>query len=205
LPENKEARIIDVACGAGHFLYFLQQEGYTNTQGIDLSEEQLEVAGKMGVGNLQKIDIFEYLPRYSQEFDFIIANDIIEHLNKDEVLKFLDIIYASLKIDGKALISAPNAQALLGAGKVFIDFTHEQGFTPGSLSQVLCVCNFKDVKIYGEKPVVHDFKSAIRTGLWSGVKKILKFYSAIESGTGRGLWKYPVIFEPRIFAIGKKI
>lgn len=37
LPDDKEAKIIDIACGAGHFLYFLQSQGYANASGIDLS------------------------------------------------------------------------------------------------------------------------------------------------------------------------
>jgi cyclopropane fatty-acyl-phospholipid synthase-like methyltransferase len=204
LPDDKEAKIIDIACGAGHFLYFLQQEGYINTRGIDLSEEQLEVANKMGVKNLEKADLFEYLPKHPQSFDLVVANDIIEHLKKDEVLEFLDIIYHSLVPGGQLLLGTVNAQSLFGASTVFIDFTHEQGFTTGSLAQVMRVCNFKDVEVYGEKPAAHDFKSAIRCGLWWCTKKILKAYVTIERGTGRKMWKHSDIFEPRIFAVGRK-
>lgn len=204
LPDDKEARIIDIACGAGHFLYFLQKEGYTNTLGIDLSEEQLEMATKMGVKNLQKADLFEYLPEHPQSFDMIVANDIIEHLKKDEVLKFLDLIYQSLKPGGRALLATLNTQSLFGTTTLFCDFTHEQGFTPKSLSQVMRVCNFQDVVVYGEKPIVHDLRSAVRAGLWWCTKRLLKAYLTIERGTGRGMWKHDNILEPRIFAVGKK-
>jgi len=54
LPIDKASRIIDVACGSGHFLYFLQKQGYVNTQGIDLSLEQIENAKKVGVKNYKK-------------------------------------------------------------------------------------------------------------------------------------------------------
>ena len=120
LPEDKDAKIIDAACGTGHFLYFLQKEGYTNTLGIDLSEEQLEMAAKMGVENLQKADLFEYLPQHPQNFDMIAANDIIEHLKKDEVLKLLDLIYQSLKPGGQALIATLNTQSLFGTQHFFV-------------------------------------------------------------------------------------
>ncbi len=204
MPPDKEAKIIDIACGAGHFLYFLQKEGYTNTLGIDLGEEQLEVAKNVGVKNLHKADLFQYLKEYPQSFDMIIANDIIEHLRKDEVLNFLDLIHNSLLPNGRVLISTINAQSLFGAKVVFVDFTHEQGFTQVSLSQVMRVCNFMDVKVYGEKPVVHDFRSALRAGAWWCVDKLLKAYVTIERGTGRGLWKHQDIFEPRIFTVGRK-
>jgi len=204
LPDDRSAKIIDIACGAGHFLYFLQKEGYRNTKGIDLSSEQLEVARKMGVNNIEKADIFEYLPKHPRSFDMIIANDIIEHLKKDEVLEFLDIIYHSLISGGQVLIGTLNAQSLFGAKTVFIDFTHEQGFTPGSISQVLRVCGFRDVFICGEKPIAYDFRSTMRVWLWWCVVQLLKAYNVIANGTGRGLWKRDDIFEPRIFAVGIK-
>lgn len=205
LPDDKEAKIIDIACGAGHFLYFLQSQGYANASGIDLSQEQFKIAQEMGVKNLLKADLFEYLPEHPQSFDLIVANDIIEHLKKDEVLKFLDCIYASLKLNGKALLATVNAESLFGSKAMFVDFTHEQIFTPTSLSQVMRVCDFQDVVVYGEKPVIHDLKSAIRSVLWWGLGKLLKIYTAIEKGTGRGIWKQSGIFESRIFVIGKKL
>ena len=204
LPKDKEAKIIDVACGSGPFLYLLQKEGYKNIEGVDLSKEQLEVARKMGIRNLRLADIFKYLPKYPQNFDMIIARDILEHLKKDEIIELLNLVYQALKLGGKVLISTPNAQSLFGASTTFIDFTHEQGFTPQSLSQILRVGNFEDVMVYGEKPIIHDFRSAIRTGLWWCIEKILKLYVIIECGTGRGIWKRYDIFEPRIFAIAKK-
>lgn len=204
LPEDKDTKIIDVACGAGHFLYFLQKEGYTNTLGIDFSEEQLETATKMGVKNLQKADLFDYLPEHPQSFDMIVANDIIEHLKKDEVLKFLDLIYQSLKPGGQALLATINVQSLFGTTTLFCDFTHEQGFTPKSLSQVMRVCNFQDVVVYAEKPIVHDLRSAVRAGLWWCTEKLLKAYLTIERGTGRGMWKHDNILEPRMFVVGRK-
>lgn len=57
LPKDKTARIIDLACGAGHFLYFLQKEGYTQAQGIDISQEQVDVARRMGVNNVEVEDL----------------------------------------------------------------------------------------------------------------------------------------------------
>lgn len=204
LPANKNSKILDIACGAGHFLYFLQNEGYVNSFGIDNSQEQLDVAKKMGVKNLSKVDLFQYLPEHLQSFDMIIANDIIEHLNKEEVLGFLDAIYNSLSPSGCTLMSTVNAQSLFGNMVIYCDFTHELAFTPKSLSQIMRVCTYEDVMVYGEKPVVHDFRSAARAGLWWCTKKILSSYLKIERGTGRNFWKMDNILEPRIYVVGRK-
>ncbi len=204
LPKDKAANIIDIACGGGHFLYFLQQQGYIYAQGVDISQEQLDVAEKMGVKNLQKSDFGEYLLKCLGKFDMIIANDIIEHLTKDEVINFLETIHTSLKLGGNVLIATFNSKSLFSSRLRYCDFTHEQGFTPKSLSQVLRVCGFKNIKVYGEKSVIHDVRSFIRTMLWQIVKIILKAYLIIESGTGRGLWKKDYILESRMFAVGEK-
>ncbi|KPJ69230.1 MAG: hypothetical protein AMJ45_00740 [Syntrophobacter sp. DG_60] len=204
LPIDKSAKIIDIACGAGYFLYYLQKEGYINACGIDFSQEQLEIAQKMGVKNIQKADIFKYLPNNKETYDMIVANDIIEHLTKDEIMEFLDLIHKALKPSGEVLISTVNAQSLLGASTVFVDFTHETGFTPVSLSQVMRVCKFEDVVVYGERPIPYDLRSTVRSILWWVVDKLLKMYVSVERGTGRGMWKCENIFEPRIYAIGRK-
>ena len=203
LPQNKEAKILDIACGAGHFLYFLQKTGYLNSSGIDISKEMLEHASKMGVKNIQHADLFKYLTAYNQHFDLIIANDIIEHLNKNEVLRLLDLIYSSLDPEGCVLITCPNAQSLFGNSARFCCFTHEQAFTPTSMSQVMRICNFREVQIIGLKPIAYDLRSSIRLMLWLCIQKLLKAYLIIERGTGRGCDLDRTV-EYRLLVVGKK-
>ncbi len=62
LPTDKSSHILDIACGAGAFLYFLKKEGYVNSHGIDLSKEQLDVARRMGITDVEEADFFKYLP-----------------------------------------------------------------------------------------------------------------------------------------------
>ena len=94
------------------------------------------------------------------------GNYIIEHLKKDEVLDFLDMIHNSLKPKGHVLISTFNSLSLFSGSIRYGDFTHEQGFTSGSLLQVLSACHFKNIKVSGEEPVIHDARSFIRVVLW---------------------------------------
>src|SRR5437870_7579155 len=46
---NKAARIADLGCGYGSFLYFLHEEGYRNIAGVDISAEQVDSARKLGI------------------------------------------------------------------------------------------------------------------------------------------------------------
>ena len=204
LPDDKSASILDIACGEGHLLHYFQNQGYYKAQGIDLGSEQLKVARKMGVKNIEQADLFQYLKKYKDYFDLVTAFQIIEHLKKDEAVESLDLIYRSLKPGGKVLLSTPNAITLGGLWVSFGDFTHELMFTPRSLSQLLRVCGFLDVKIFGLEPVAHDLRSTIRIILWKVLKAILKFWFIIERGTGRSIWKSKPIFEGIILAVGEK-
>lgn len=204
LPKDKSIRLVDLGCGSGHFLYYLQKKGYLNTEGIDVSSEQLDIARKHGIKNVKEADFFEYLPQHPNTFDVVIANDIIEHLKKEEVLHFLDIVHCALNLGGIVLISTINVSSIFGARLRYIDFTHEVGFTPESLMQVMRVCGFENVKTYGESPVAHDFLSSIRLTLWIVMKSIMKAYLIIEGGTGRSVFQRQNIFESRMFAVGVK-
>ncbi len=205
LPGEKSASILDVACGTGHFLYLLKRQGYTNYHGIDVSGTQINAARNRGILEVEEADLFDYLPKYTNRYDMIIAFNVIEHLTKNEVMAFLDMLYGSLKPGGKILIHTDNAATLFASAWRYIDFTHEVGFTPSSLTHVFKVCRFTDVMVFGDEPVAYDFKSFGRKMLWMLISKMLMAYLFIETGTGRGgTWKREIILEPWLFATGSK-
>ena len=41
LPPSREARILDVGCGRGGMVYWLNERGYQNAEGVDLSVEHI--------------------------------------------------------------------------------------------------------------------------------------------------------------------
>jgi cyclopropane fatty-acyl-phospholipid synthase-like methyltransferase len=204
LPVDRNSRILDLACGAGHFLFHLQGSGYLNSAGIDLSDQQLALAREMNVKNVEQADIFAYLPQHKNAYDMIIANDIVEHLRKPEIIHFFDLVRESLKTRGRVMVSTLNAESLQGAAILYGDFTHETGFTAASLVQVLKTCEFSDVSVQGIAPVARDLRSSLRCAAWYVLKKLLRAYRMIERGTGRGVWSNPSILEPQICAVARK-
>ena len=125
------------------FLYFLQSEGYTETQGIDLNPQQLEVARSFGVRNVQCCEGQEFLRSSAGQFDFISAIDVLEHVPKDQVLEFLDLVHAALRPGGRFLCQVPNLAAFYNP-VFYMDFSHETPFTASSLKQVLQLANFAE-------------------------------------------------------------
>lgn len=198
LPENKNAKIIELGCGNGGFVYWLQSLGYTNARGVDISGEQVKTAEKLGIKNIIKADLMIFLGKKEEKYDIIFMRDVLEHFNKDEILEILDLVSQSLNIGGKVIIQAPNAENLLNGRLRYGDFTHEISFTESSMRQLLSIGGFSDIEIYGAEPVVHGFKSFIRYCLWKCIKHCLRIYLLIETGSGKGIFTQNIIIKAGI-------
>ena len=57
--------VLDLGCGNGGFVYWLQHMGYKNSYGIDISPEQVEFANRLGIKNIIHAELFEFL-RYKE-------------------------------------------------------------------------------------------------------------------------------------------
>ncbi len=75
----KKAKILEVGCGTGRFLEFLQKEGYKNIYGIDQSEEMLDVAGKKTSANLKIGDVYK-IPYKKDFFDAVFSVHVLMHV-----------------------------------------------------------------------------------------------------------------------------
>lgn len=193
LPKAKEIRILDLGCGAGEFLFYLQELGYKDSFGIDVSHEQIELAKKLGIKNVEVIDLNEFLKEQKEVYNVIFARDIIEHFRKEEILKIMKFIYNVLSENGKLIIQSINAESPFGIKYLYGDFTHEAAFTQTSLHQILWVAGFRKIEFYPTGPVIHGINSAIRYFLWKMIELFFKFYMLVETGSGKGIFTQNLI------------
>ncbi len=181
LPKNKDAKILDLACGSGRTLYFLKSKGYYNISGVDISGEQVELARQV-TDKVTRRDILEYLAGRTEEYDLILAQDIIEHLTKDEAFEMLEACHNALRPSGRLILSSPNAESPMFGYRRYGDITHEICFTPDTLGQLLEICNFEGICFREIGPYVHGFVSAVRTVLWACFRGLIMFYNLVEIG-----------------------
>jgi cyclopropane fatty-acyl-phospholipid synthase-like methyltransferase len=153
LPKNKNAKILDLGCGTGHFLYFLQKNGFKNYIGIDISDQQISSCKENISKSVEVFDAFEFLKDKEGRYDVIVANDFLEHILKERVIELVKLINHSLKSGGKFIMKTPNMSNPFVLDLRYKDFTHEIGFTEKSLYQVLSVADFKSIQIYPSKIV----------------------------------------------------
>lgn len=173
LPKDNNARILDIGCGSGHFLKYIDLLGYSDYLGVDISEEQINYCKRYVTNKvLLNSDLNKFLNSKAGVYDFIMINDVIEHFEKDEILSILSSVYKSLKKNGRVIIKTANLKSRWGASVRFMDFTHTIGFTEESLKQVLYLSGFKKINIVREIHPIHDVKSFLRI--------ILKFFLEIQ-------------------------
>jgi 2-polyprenyl-3-methyl-5-hydroxy-6-metoxy-1,4-benzoquinol methylase len=181
LPKDKNVKILDIACGDGGIVYWLQSIGYKNSFGIDISEEQVNLAKSLGIENIEQYDLKEFL-KTNKGWDVIFALDILEHFNKNEILDVLELIYNALNKNGILIIKTPNGESIFGTRYLYRDFTHEWIFTKSSLMEIFSISGFKKFHFKEESPVIHGLFSLIRYILWKFIRLILNFYLLVETG-----------------------
>ena len=91
LPANKNLKVLDIGTGPGFFTIILEELGYTNIMGIDVSEKMLEVAKE----NIQKygkkdssIELIQMdaqkLEFKPKSFDIIVSRNLTWNLEKPQ-------------------------------------------------------------------------------------------------------------------------
>lgn len=200
LPTDKNASILELACGHGAFLKLLERNNYSNALGVDISTDQIEKAKELDINNVQCADISTFLRDSVESYDVIIGIDIIEHLTKSELLTLLKLIKERLNDGGKVLLRTPNCDAPLGSTFYFGDFTHEIYLNYFSAEQVMLTMGFKDIKILNSHVGVRNpVKNFFRAILWF---KLRIWYKLVLFASGRSSKK--VLFTPNLIISATK-
>lgn len=150
LPGNRAARILDIGCGGGHFLHYLDRKGYTGMEGIDLSPGLVRFVKEEIWPGVRQGDAMEYLRSRPDSYDVLVANDFLEHLTKDVIIEFLFLCHDALAEKGMLLLKTPNMSHPFASRNRYVDFSHEIGFTEHSLHEVCAAARFGQVDILSE-------------------------------------------------------
>jgi len=181
IPSDKTAKIMDLGCGPGSIVWWLRDRGYGNVAGIDISQEQVDVARGLGLDSIVQGDIFEFLSMEGAEYDVIFARDVLEHLDKESAFQFVKLSKARLKPGGRLILQVPNAESPFFGRIRYGDFTHELAFTPSSASQIGYAAGFDEILVSPIRPVPIGIRSSLRCFFWFFVEAVLKWIVRLES------------------------
>jgi SAM-dependent methyltransferase len=146
-PKDKGASVLVVSCGPGYFVNMLNQEGYSNVLGIDSFPEKVHLAREKKLNCIVE-RAFPFVGRSKETFDVIICEQEINHLTKEEILRFLKLCWESLKPGGSIIIHALNgANPITGPEALAQNIDHFNTCTEYSMGQILKYAKFSAVKV----------------------------------------------------------
>lgn len=193
LPEKKDVKLLDLGCGEGGFVYWLRKKGFVEVKGIDVSSEQVKKAKELGISGIMEGDVFSFLQEDQEKFNTIFVRDFLEHLKKEEVIRFIELVGKKLETGGRIVIQTVNAEAPMWGRIGYGDFTHETMFTERSISQLLMVEGFEKISVYSQRPVIHGIVSFARMFLWRLFEVLMRLFLLAGTGSSRGIFTQNLI------------
>jgi SAM-dependent methyltransferase len=183
----RSAAVLELGCGPGYLLGYLDHIGFTSAEGIDLSAEQVAIARAQGC-RAEAADVFSYLESKPVRYDAILAIDFIEHFTRAEVRSLAAAIGRSLRPGGRLILQTPNGQGLFAGHIIHGDATHESIYTPGSLQQVLTLAGYSGFEFRETGSVPRGLVGVLRSAAWGVMRVGLNVACKIATGRTYRIW-----------------
>ncbi len=133
---HKKLRLLDIGCGAGIFMKYL--EPYGEVIGLDISSDALRFCQQRDFSHLIRGE-GGALPFFENTFDILTANDLLEHLDND--IAGLQEFRRVLKSDGRLFLFVPAYQFLWSLQDEISH--HKRRYTRRQLSCIINAAGFK--------------------------------------------------------------
>lgn len=179
LPTDRDAQVVDCGCGEGYLVSWLHARGFRNAAGVDASPEEVAVARSLGLP-VECAEIAHALATRTRSVDLLIFRNVLEHLYKSEVVEMLTNAQRALRPGGAIWVQVPNAESPFGSRLRYADFTHELAFTQISITQVLRVTGFDNIRVGAVRA---NFRG-LRGALWKATEALYKLMLTAELGNG---------------------
>ncbi len=145
--------VLDVGCGRGEFLQLLAERGI-RARGVDLNHEMVALCREAGL-DVSEADAVGYLRgRADGELGGLIAAQVVEHLEPDYLLAFLDEAFRALAPGSPIVLETINVASWSAFFSSYIrDLTHVRPLHPETMQYLLRVSGFSHVRVEYSSPV----------------------------------------------------
>jgi SAM-dependent methyltransferase len=180
--------VIDLGSGTGELSRAATDAGAASVVGVNLSKEEIEFASGQVDARFVCQDIVVYLEQCpAASVDRIFALNILEHLDKDTLVRVLEVANRVLRPGGSLIAMVPNATSPFGGMTRHWDITHHNAFTPSSIRQLARLVGFGETAEFREcGPVPYGVVSSIRYALWQLIRLMIRGYLMIELASSKG-------------------
>ena len=192
----RDGAVLELGAGDGAMLDYLRSAGFADVAGVDISEEQAQVARDHG-RPVRVQDAFDALVMPAGTLAGVVALDFLEHLTKAEVGELLGLAAAALRPGGFLLVRTPNGEGIFAGHSVYGDLTHATIFTAGSLHQALELAGFDDVRFREATFVRCGVRGRLRGVAWDLLRAAANAVRRVQAGTGQEIWSENILCYAR--------
>jgi len=136
-----DIKIVDAGCGTGGMLKYLGKNGFTNTEGFDISDDAVELCKNAGL-KVFKNDIIQISTHYKPEsVDVIISNDTFYFISAGERKVLISDFHKILRPNGLVILNLPALKAFRGIHDISVGINSR--FSKKDLSEMIDTAKFK--------------------------------------------------------------
>ena len=150
--------VLDVGCGRGEFLDLLRQRGIS-ARGIDLNDEMAAVCRERGLEATAGDALSYLLAQPDASLGGLFAAQVVEHLEPDYLMRFLDAAYHKLRPGSKIVLETINPACWYAFFSSYIrDITHVRPLHPDTLKYLVGASGFQKVAVRFSAPYPDEDK-----------------------------------------------
>jgi len=130
--------VLEVGCGTGLFLRYLEASGYQEIVGLDMDENLADALEDLNRSEIYLDDVTSVLKNKlaNRKFDRIVLLDVAEHLHLDVLVELMKLLRTHINHDGRLLLRVPNIESPWGLKMFFGSFDHITPLSPGRMYEL---------------------------------------------------------------------
>ena len=150
--------VLDVGCGRGEFLALLKAKGIS-ARGVDLNDEMTAVCRERGLDATAGDALSYLLAQPDGSLGGLFAAQVVEHLEPDYLMRFLEAAYHKLRPGSKIVLETINAACWYAFFSSYIrDITHIRPLHPDTLKYLVSATGFQKVSVRFTAPFPEQSK-----------------------------------------------
>ncbi len=134
---SAETRVLELGCGVGLFLAYLQEMGVREFTGVEMDPNVRDYMPEQIAARVEAATIEDFISTQSGDtYDAIVMLDVFEHFSHAEGVALLERLKPLLGSAGKLILRMPNCASPWGLQYQLGDLTHKAMYSPGNIRHI---------------------------------------------------------------------
>jgi cyclopropane fatty-acyl-phospholipid synthase-like methyltransferase len=146
--------VLEVGCGTGIFLRYLEACQYREIVGVDIDKNLAAALEDLKQSEIYLDDVTKILKNElgDRRFDRIVLHDVAEHLELPVLINLMKLLRSHINDDGILLLRVPNVESPWGLRMFFGSFDHVTPLGPGRMFELGIMTGWSCDGCYPQEP-----------------------------------------------------